>query len=197
MELGSSLPHSQESTTCPYPSQINPFLCPSHFWQEQLVSFLVGLRTYQHPGTSFSFQYHLVSFRPSITCLNIRPRIPIISVLPSILPSIPCFRKHFLRKMWAIQLVAFVLLCVGCSFLPSLSLTLLQFLHDLSNWSSSLFPSTIFQNFFKYFCLFPKVSNIQHHKKLSTNCKMLVVSSSKLIPICWWRAFFFLNALVG
>jgi len=30
MELGGSLPHSQEYTTCPYPSQINPFLCPSH-----------------------------------------------------------------------------------------------------------------------------------------------------------------------
>ena len=38
MELGSSLPHSQESATCPYPSQINPFLCPSHFRQTQLVS---------------------------------------------------------------------------------------------------------------------------------------------------------------
>jgi len=32
MELGVSLPHSQESTTCPYPSQISQFLCPSHFW---------------------------------------------------------------------------------------------------------------------------------------------------------------------
>ena len=50
MELGGSLPHSQESTTCPYPSQINPFLCPSHFWQAQLVSFLVRLRAYQYPG---------------------------------------------------------------------------------------------------------------------------------------------------
>jgi len=52
MEDGGSLPHSKVSTTCPYPSQINPFLCPSHFWQTQLVSFLVGLRTYQHLGTS-------------------------------------------------------------------------------------------------------------------------------------------------
>jgi len=52
MELGgSSLPHSQESTTCPYPSQINPFRCPNHFWQVQVVCFLIGLRTYQHPGT--------------------------------------------------------------------------------------------------------------------------------------------------
>jgi len=54
MELGSSLPHSQESTTCPYPSQINPFLCPSHFRQAQLVSLLVGLRTYQHPDNSLA-----------------------------------------------------------------------------------------------------------------------------------------------
>jgi len=51
MELGDSIPHSQQSTTCPYPSQINPFLCLSHFWQAQLVSFLVGLRIYQHHGT--------------------------------------------------------------------------------------------------------------------------------------------------
>jgi len=47
MELGGSLPHSQESITSRYSSQISPFLCPSHFWQAQLVSFLVGLRTYQ------------------------------------------------------------------------------------------------------------------------------------------------------
>jgi len=50
MELGGSLPHSQEPTTYPYRSQINPFFCPSHFWQAQLVSCLVGLMTYQHPG---------------------------------------------------------------------------------------------------------------------------------------------------
>ena len=31
MELGGLLPHSQVSTTCPYPSQISSFLCPSHF----------------------------------------------------------------------------------------------------------------------------------------------------------------------
>jgi len=49
MELGGSLPHSQEFTTCPYPNQINPFPCLSHFCQAQIVSFLVGLRTYQYP----------------------------------------------------------------------------------------------------------------------------------------------------
>ena len=30
MEIGGSLPHTQEFTTFPYPSQINPFLCLSH-----------------------------------------------------------------------------------------------------------------------------------------------------------------------
>jgi len=46
MEPGGSLPHSQQSTTCPYPSQINAFI-PLPI---TLVSVLVGLRTYQHPG---------------------------------------------------------------------------------------------------------------------------------------------------
>ena len=45
------LPNFQVSTTSPFPTQINPFLYPSHFWQAQLVSLVVGLRTYQHPCT--------------------------------------------------------------------------------------------------------------------------------------------------
>jgi hypothetical protein len=49
MELGDSLTHLKESTTCPYTNQINPYLYPSRFSQAQFVSFLVGLRTYQHP----------------------------------------------------------------------------------------------------------------------------------------------------
>jgi len=61
MELGVSLPQSQQSTTCLYPSQINPFLCPSQFWQAQLVSFLVGLSTHHHPRI-------LPSIFPSIRC---------------------------------------------------------------------------------------------------------------------------------
>jgi len=67
MELGSSLPHSQQSTTCPYPNQINPFLCPSQFWQAQLVSFLVGLRTYQHPGKCVLYYCHRVSLQLLLT----------------------------------------------------------------------------------------------------------------------------------
>jgi len=60
MELRSSLPHPQQSTTCPYPNQSNPFLCPSHLRQAQLVSFLVGLRTYQHSKCIFNLPFGVV-----------------------------------------------------------------------------------------------------------------------------------------
>jgi len=55
MELAGSLPHSQKPTTCPYPSQINPFLFPSKCWQLLLVYVLVGLKSYQHRGIIFFY----------------------------------------------------------------------------------------------------------------------------------------------
>jgi len=67
MELRGSLPHSQGSTTCPYPSHINPFLCPSHFWQAQFVYFLVGLRTYQHPGITL---WYILLLTPLVSLLR-------------------------------------------------------------------------------------------------------------------------------
>ena len=71
MELGGSLPHSHESTICPYPSQINPFLCPSHFRQAQPFSFMVGLRNYQHPGI-----YHDISARLNPSTFQSKCRQP-------------------------------------------------------------------------------------------------------------------------
>ena len=62
VEIVGSLPHSQQPTTCPYTNQINPFLRPSLFWQAWLVSFLIGLRTYQHQV----FAVHYVHNRASI-----------------------------------------------------------------------------------------------------------------------------------
>ena len=48
VELVSSLPHSQQATTSTYPSQINPSVHHTSDWRS-FVSFLIGLRTYQHP----------------------------------------------------------------------------------------------------------------------------------------------------
>jgi hypothetical protein len=87
--------------------------------------------------------------------------------------------------------------CIVCRlfFPPSLSVTLLQFSHVRSNWPS-LLSSTTFQKFSKNFCLLSGMSNFHHHKKLCPNCRMLVVSSSKLSPVCWWKVVFLLNAWV-
>jgi len=78
-----SLPHSQESTNCPYPRQNNPFLCPSHFWQV-LVSSLVGLRTYQHNGIQCFWNKHpyfeFVFYGLKHT--NVCPRTPRSSLWP-------------------------------------------------------------------------------------------------------------------
>jgi hypothetical protein len=65
----------------------------------------------QSSASSFNFQYLLFYLRSSSNCLHLLPRLPIISLLLSNFPSITCFRRQFLRKMWPIQL-AFLLFIV-------------------------------------------------------------------------------------
>ena len=56
---------------------------------------------------SFNFQYPLVCWRSSISCLRLRPSLPVNSILPSIIPSITCSRWQFLRKMLPKKLAFF------------------------------------------------------------------------------------------
>jgi hypothetical protein len=53
---------------------------------------------------SFNFQYTLLSLRSSSTCFRLLPHLPLTSIFPFFFPSMTCFRKHFLREMWLIQL---------------------------------------------------------------------------------------------
>ena len=80
------------------------------------------------------------------SCLRLLPGLPAL-----MFPSITCFRRHSLRKMWPIQ-PSFFLLYVGYSS-PCLSLLLHSVSNDRSNWSSPAFTSTTFQNFqvYKFF----------------------------------------------
>ena len=55
-------------------------------------------------ASSFKWQYPLLSLRSSISFLRLLPRLLVTSVSPFIFPSITCFRRQFLRKMWPIQL---------------------------------------------------------------------------------------------
>jgi hypothetical protein len=52
-------------------------------------------------ASSFNFQYPLVSLRSSSSCLQLLPRLHFTSVFP----SVRCFRRQFVPKMWPIQLV--------------------------------------------------------------------------------------------
>ena len=64
--------------------------------------------------TTLSFQYPIVSLRPSRSCLRRLPLLTVTSILPSSLPSITCFRRQFLRQMLPIQLAfGLFILCIS------------------------------------------------------------------------------------
>ena len=55
-------------------------------------------------ASSFKWEYPLLSLRSSSSSLRLLPRLLATSISPFIFPSITCFRRQFLRKMWPIQL---------------------------------------------------------------------------------------------
>jgi len=120
------------------------------------------LRRRRSSGSSFSFQYPLVSSRSSSSCKRLLPRLPVTSILPSVFPSITCCRKQFLSKMWPIQL-AFLLFIVCRISLSSLTLCdTSSFSHDQLKLYSPSFSSTTFRNFPFIFDLLSEVSRFQH-----------------------------------
>jgi hypothetical protein len=76
------------------------------------IQFVVCLKTDLQPlpkrvlhrgrpsSSSFSFQYPVLSLRSSSSCLHLLPLLLVTSVLP----PVTCLRRHFIRKMWPIQL---------------------------------------------------------------------------------------------
>jgi hypothetical protein len=62
------------------------------------------LHTARSSASSFNLQCPVFPLRSSTNCLRLLPRFPLTSILPSIFPSITCFRRQFLRKMWPTQL---------------------------------------------------------------------------------------------
>ena len=98
-------------------------------------------------ASTFKWDYPLMSLRSSSSFLRLLPRLLVTSNSPFIFPSITCFRRQFLRKMWPIQL-AFRFLISCRIFLCSLTLiTLLHFSHDRSNWFLHPSPAPHFETF--------------------------------------------------
>ena len=63
-----------------------------------------SLHIVRSKSSSFKWEYPLLSLRSSSSFLRLLPRLLVTSISPFIFPSITCFRRQFLRKMWPIQL---------------------------------------------------------------------------------------------
>ena len=55
-------------------------------------------------ASSFNWQYPVLSLRSSSSFLRLLPRLHVTSICPFIFPSITCFRRQFICKVWPIQL---------------------------------------------------------------------------------------------
>ena len=74
-----------------------------------------SLYTLRSRASSFKWEYPLLSLRSSSSLLRFLPCLLVTSISPFIFPSIACFRRQFLRKMWPIQLAFRIL--IACRIL--------------------------------------------------------------------------------
>ena len=122
-------------------------------------------------ATSFKWEYPLLSLRSSSSFLRLLPRLLVTSISPFIFPSITCFRRQFLRKMWPTQL-AFRFLISYRIFLCSLAVSNTS---SFLTWSVQLiFSSTTFQNFPGISDLLPEASKFQYNTKPCSKCSILL-----------------------
>jgi len=99
----------------------------------------------QSAASSCGLQYLVVSIRSSSNYLRLPFRLPVPSIISSILPSITCFRRQSLCKLWAIQL-DFIFYTWDVQLLLDY-IWILYFSHDRSSWSSPCISSTILPDF--------------------------------------------------
>jgi len=63
-------------------------------------------------ASSFNSHYPFLSLRSSSNFLRLLPCLLVTSICPFSFPSITCFRRQFLRKMWPIKLAfRFIISC--------------------------------------------------------------------------------------
>jgi hypothetical protein len=80
------------------------------------LSYDRSIASSQASASFFNLQYPLVSLRSSSSCLRLLPRLPVTSILPSVLPTITCFLEGSSRARYdQSSYPSFVLLYVGYS----------------------------------------------------------------------------------
>ena len=144
-------------------------------------------------ASSFNFQNLLFYFRLPSSCLRLLPRLSVTSTGPSIFPSITCFRRQFLHEMWPIKLTCF--LCIVCrAFLSPLPLcNPYSFLTRSVEMIFSVRLQHHISKLSRYFWSTFRSDQFQHHIRLCSKFSTLLVSSSILSPVCWWKKAFFLR----
>ena len=120
-------------------SSIHSVFCLTTGPKPPLKRFLHIVRS---RASSFNWQYPLLSLRSSSSFLRLLPRLLVTSISPFIFPSITCFRRQFLRKMWPTQL-AFRFLISCRIFLRSLTLSNTS---SFLTWSVQLIISILLQH---------------------------------------------------
>jgi len=107
-------------------------------------------------ASSFNVQYPLLSLRSSNSCLRLLTRLPLTYIFYSIVTSITCFRRQFLRKMWPIQL-AYLLSILCWIFFSYLNLCTWYFSsHTIGPLIFSILPALHFKTFQVFLMYFPK-----------------------------------------
>jgi hypothetical protein len=124
------------------------------------------LHRVQYIASTCNFQSLLVSLRSSSSCLRLLPHLAITCIFP----SITCFRRQFLHKMWPIQLAS--LLFIVCRmFLSSFTLYNTSSFLTQTGPNDFLHPSPApgFKTF-KVFLIFMKCCKFWHHVTLHSTC---------------------------
>ena len=94
-------------------------------------------------ASSFNFQYPLVSWRSSSSCLRLLSFLPV----PSIFPSVTCLEVSPNARCDQSSQPSFCVLYVEYFSPPWPYVIILNISHDWSSWSSPSFSSTTFQIF--------------------------------------------------
>ena len=117
-----------------------------------------NFHTVRSISTLFNFQYLLVSFKSSSSCLHLLPQ----PCATSNFPSVMCFRWQFLRKMWQLQLAFFLSIACKIVLSPWYYAILLRSPHHLLHPSPAPHFET-FQVYVVYFSKCPVFSIIQNN----------------------------------
>jgi hypothetical protein len=107
LSLGLKWPEREVDATSLFTSQVKKEFSYDSFRSlpyDKSIALPKRVHSVQISASSISFQYPLVSLMSSGICLRLIPRLPVTSTVPSIRPSITCFKRQFLRQMVQTQL---------------------------------------------------------------------------------------------